>query len=74
MVKKKRKKKKEKGQLHSMATHFVVPDEIRLRMILIEPKGQQQQQRRQLKLQFLTWTRSLDRDVNMRKKIVIRTE
>ena len=57
-----------------MATHFVVPDEIRLRMILIEPKGQQQQQRRQLKLQFLTWTRSLDRDVNMRKKIVIRTE
>ena len=56
-----------------MATHFVVPDEIGLRMILIEPK-EQQQQRRQLKLQFLTWTRSLHHDVNMRKKIVIRTE
>ena len=57
-----------------MATYFVVPDEIGLRMILIEPKRQQQQQRRQLKLQFLTWTRSLHPDVNMRKKIVLRTE
>lgn len=30
-----------------MATHFVVPDEIGLRMILIEPKRQQQQQQRE---------------------------
>ena len=41
-------------------------------MILIEPK-RQQQQRRRLKLQFLTWTRSLNLDVHMRKKIVLRT-
>ena len=55
-----------------MAAYFVVPDEIGLRMILIEPK-RQQQQRRRLKLQFLTWTRSLHLDVHMRKKIVLRT-
>ena len=51
-----------------MATHFVVPDEIGLRMILIEPIRQQQQQRRHLNFSFLTWTRSLHLDVNMRKK------
>ena len=56
-----------------MAAYFVVPDEIGLRMILIEPK-RYQQQRRRLKLQFLTWTRSLHPHVNMRKKIVLRTE
>ena len=60
-------------QLHGLATYFVIPDEIGLRMIFIEPK-RQQQQRRRLKLQFLTWTRSLHLDVNMRKKIVLTTE